>query len=610
MKSLLVAVFAALSLQAVAQISNLQSLFNSYYSIKNALIKDDAEAASKSAGTFVNEVQNFTMKPLSSAEQTAFISVKEKLRYNAQHISEVKKLDHQREHFSALSDDMYKLAQATSSSLLNAVYLDYCPMKNQYWLSDDKKIQNPYYGSSMLTCGNVEKTIMPGTMNMNNNVNDTTPEHNMHHDMNNMQMSDSSMGDMNMSDMPGMTHSYSRSLPMSRDGSGTSWSPDNNPMYMIMTHTKKGAWMFHGSIFFRYDDQQLTKKTSRSDTHLDAPNWMMAMYNRPVGKNGLFNFTGMFSLDALTVTPRGYPLLFQSGESYKGEPLVDRQHPHDLFAALSIGYTQRLSKKVDVFGYFGYPGEPAISAPTFMHRTIALNDPDAPLSHHWQDATHITFGVATAGVRVGKVKGEFSWFTGREPDEHRYDFDKPKFDSYSWRVSFNPSAAWAFQVSQAYIKSPEDLHPDENVWRYTASALYSTPVTANGSYFSGAAVWGMNDESGNSKNENSALAEGTQQLMKQAIYGRYEYVQKSTEELNLEDAYGKRSFDIHKLTLGTNRQLFTLGAFELLGGLQASVNVPQPSLQTLYGKAPMSGQVYVEIRPKLMKMDKMGGMKM
>ena len=289
---------------------------------------------------------------------------------------------------------------------------------------------------------------------------------------------------------------------------------------------------------------------------------------------------------------------------------MDRQHPHDLFAALSIAYTQRLSKKVDVFGYVGYPGEPAISAPTFMHRTIALNDPDAPLSHHWQDATHITFGVATAGVRVGKFKGEFSSFTGREPDEHRYDFDKPKFDSYSWRLSFNPSKAWALQVSQAFIKSPEDLRPDENIMRYTASALYSTPVTKKGNYFSSALVWGMNHEGADKHNEHSVLAEGTQQLMKQAIYGRYEFVQKSTEELDLENAYEERSFDIHKLTLGTNRQLFTFGAFELLGGLQSSVNIPPPSLQSLYGKAPMSGQVYVEIRPKLMKMEEMGGMKM
>ncbi len=430
----------------------------------------------------------------------------------------------------------------------------------------------------------------------------------MNMDMDTMKMMDNDT--MKMNDMPGMSHSFSLSLPMTRNGSGTSWSADNDPMYMIMVHSKKGMWMFHGSLFIRYDDQQLTKKTSRSGAQFDAPNWVMAMYNRPVGKNGLFNFTAMISLDPLTVTERGYPLLFQSGESYRGEPLVDRQHPHDLFAGLSIAYTQRLSRKIDVFGYFGYPGEPAISAPTFMHRTIALNDPDAPLSHHWQDATHITFGVATLGLQAGKFKGEFSSFTGREPDEHRYNFDKPKFDSYSWRLSFNPSKAWALQVSQAFIKSPEDLHPAENVMRYTASALYSTPVTANGSYFSSALVWGMNHEGADKHNEHSFLAEGTQQLVKQAIYGRYEFVQKSAEELNLENVFGERSFDIHKLTLGTNRQLFGFGAFELIGGLQTSVNVPPPSLQSLYGKAPMSGQVYIEIRPKLMKTGKMDGMKM
>ncbi len=442
-------------------------------------------------------------------------------------------------------------------------------------------------------------------------------QHNMDSmNMGNMQMSHDTVPvndsmDMDMEDMnmPGMSHSYSLSLPMNRNGSSTSWSPDNNPMHMIMTHTRKGAWMFHGSIFIRYNTQQLTKKTSRSGAQFDAPNWFMAMYNKPVGKNGLFNFTAMISLDPLTVTARGYPLLFQSGESYKGEPLVDRQHPHDLFSNLSISYTQRLGKKVDVFGYFGYPGEPAISAPTFMHRVIALNDPDAPLGHHWQDATHITFGVATLGLRYDKFKLEVSDFTGREPDEHRYNFDRMRFDSYAWRVSYNPSKAWALQVSQAYIKSPEDLHPGENVWRYTASVLYASPVTMKGTYFASSLVWGMNDYGKNDR-EHSVLLEGTAQLPKQAIYGRYEFVQKSTEELNLEEDYSNSHlFNIHKLTIGTNRQLFTAGPIAFLGGLHASVNVPPAALQNLYGKAPVSGQGYLEIRPRLM-MHNMGGMKM
>lgn len=427
----------------------------------------------------------------------------------------------------------------------------------------------------------------------------------MHHQHDTVPVQDSMMdkGNMDMNNtgsMPGMSHSFSLSLPMSRNGSGTSWSPDNNPMYMLMSHTKKGMWMFHGSIFVRYNTQQLTHTSTRSDAQFDSPNWFMAMYNRKVGNNGLFNFTAMISLDPITVTEHGYPLLFQSGESYKGEPLVDRQHPHDLFSGLTIGYTQRLSSKVDVFGYLGYPGEPAISAPTFMHRIIALNDPDAPLGHHWQDATHITYGVATLGVRVNKFKLEVSDFNGREPDENRYDFDKLRLNSYSWRVSYNPNQAWAFQASQAYIKSPETLHPEENIWRYTASAMYATPVTIDGRYFVSTLVWGMND-AGSGHKEHSVLLEGVQQLPKQAIYGRYEFVQKSAEELVLDDEYGNTLFNVHKLTLGTNRHLFDAGPIEFLGGLQTSLNMPPKRLQGLYGKAPMSGQIYVELRPHLMR---------
>jgi hypothetical protein len=409
------------------------------------------------------------------------------------------------------------------------------------------------------------------------------------------------MHDMHQMDMPGMNHSYSLSLPMNRNGSGTSWSPDNTPMYMIMKHGKKDMWMFHGSVWLRYNTQELSKKTSRSDAQFDAPNWFMAMYNRQIGKNGLLNVTGMFSFDALTVGNSGYPLLFQSGESFEGKALVDRQHPHDLFAALSVGYTQRLSKKVDVFGYFGYPGEPAISAPTFMHRISALNDPDAPLGHHWQDATHITFGVATLGVRVDKFKIEVSDFTGREPDEYRYDFDPMRFDSYSYRLSYNPNKSWALQFSQAYLHSPELLHPEENIWRYTASALYASPVTDNGKYFTGALVWGMND-AGKDHREHSILLEGNQQFSRQAIYGRYEFVQKSAEELALEDSFRNKIFNIHKLTIGTNRNLFSVASIDWLLGLQLSMNVPPNSLHNLYSNLPLAGQLYLQIRPSLNKM--------
>jgi hypothetical protein len=396
-----------------------------------------------------------------------------------------------------------------------------------------------------------------------------------------------------------MNSAYSLSLPMSRNGSGTSWHPDNSPMYMLMKHDKKGMWMFHGSIFLRYNTQELLKKNDRAASKFDAPNWFMAMYNRKVGKNGLFNFTAMLSLDPLTVGKSGYPLLFQTGESYNGKPLIDRQHPHDLFSGLSIAYTHRINKDVDIYGYFGYPGEPALGAPAFMHRISTMNNPDAPLGHHWQDATHIVFGVGTVGLRLGKFKLETSRFTGREPDEDRYNFDKMKFDSYSYRLSYNPSPSWAFQFSQGYIKSPEELNPTENIWRYSASALYASKVK-NETYHTIAAVWGFND-AGSHHKEHSALLEATQQFRKQAVYGKYEFVQKSTDELGLQTLFADQSYGINALTIGTNRKLFAVAKLDALLGVQTTLNFIPKDLQKVYGSFPVAGEVYIQIRPGLFR---------
>ena len=146
-----------------------------------------------------------------------------------------------------------------------------------------------------------------------------------------------------------MSHAFSKNLPMTRNGSGTSWNPDNSPMYGYMFH--KNSWMFmvHGSVYLRYNKQDLFEKGSRGDAKFDAPNMVMFMGQRNVGEKGLFHFSTMLSLDPWTVGGNGYPLLFQTGESYKGEPLVDRQHPHDLFSELSVSYSHAFSKKSDLF---------------------------------------------------------------------------------------------------------------------------------------------------------------------------------------------------------------------------------------------------------------------
>ena len=414
--------------------------------------------------------------------------------------------------------------------------------------------------------------------------------------------------------MSGMTHSLSRNLPMNRNGSGTSWHPDNTPMYAYMSQPSGSKWsyMLHYAIYLRYTRQNANNADKRgAGQQFGAPNWFMGMAQRKVGRRGLFQARLMISLDPLTVTNGGYPLLFQTGESYKGQPLIDKQHPHDLISELSVSYSHALSKDIDLYGYIGYPGEPGFGPPAFMHRISAFNIPEAPLGHHWQDATHIIFGVATAGFRYKWAKLEASTFKGREPDENRYGFDKPTFNSYSYRLSVNPSPSLALQFSQGFIHSPEDLHPDENVTRTTASLLHSKGLGPS-SYITSAFVWGQNLSDGHT--ENSYLAESSLQMNRVAFYGRYENVGKSAEELNFYQPtsageLGKLSphqvFVINNLTLGMNYRIVQVRNTDLVLGAQLTGSMPDKFLQTYYGTMPISGEIYLRLSPSLMTMRSM-----
>lgn len=411
-------------------------------------------------------------------------------------------------------------------------------------------------------------------------------------DMGGMKMDSGAMMSMKMNSQ------YSLDVPMNRDGSGTSWVPDETPMYAYMIHGKKWMTMIHGSFFLRYNKQDLFNSGSRGGKKVDAPNWLMAMTQRKVGKDGLFSVNTMFSFDPFLVGPGGYPLLYQTGESYKGEKLVDIQHPHDLFAELSVNYTQRVAKDADVSLSFGYPGEPALGPPVFMHRLSAMNDPDAPLSHHYSDATHITFGASTLGFRYKNIKLEGSIFTGREPDEYRYNFDAMRFDSYSLRLSYNPSKEWALQVSNGWIRGPESAEPLQNVDRFTASGIY-TKMLNDDSFIATTLVYGQNHFSDNHKTLPSMLLESSWQMHKTAVYGRYEYVKKDADELDLTDNYPfNPNFTINAFTLGINRILTTIAKTNLTAGMQSTLNVSPAELKTLYGSAPVGFEVYLRITPR------------
>jgi hypothetical protein len=406
--------------------------------------------------------------------------------------------------------------------------------------------------------------------------------------------------DMDTTAMPPMSHAFSLNLPMTRNGSGTGWLPDASPMYGYMLHAKKWMYMIHGNIFIRYNNQDIRNQGSRGDAKVDAPNWFMAMGQRKIGTKGLFHFNAMFSLDPL-FGGDGYPLLFQTGEAYHGRPLVDRQHPHDLFSELSVAYTRSFTKDFDAFVYFGYPGEPALGPVAFMHRPSTLNNPDATLGHHWSDATHITFGVATLGFRYKIFKIDGSLFTGREPNEERYDFDKPRFDSYAYRLTVNPTRTLSMQVSKAFINSPEALSPDEDIDRTTASVTHVLPFSGENHFLTSTFVWGYNDSDGN-HDENSFTLESNLQLDKLAVYGKFENIDKSAEELVLDQFEQNTIFNISAVTLGINYTIIRQMKTNLAIGAQGSVFIADGALDAIYGDNPMSAEVYVRISPTLMNM--------
>jgi hypothetical protein len=333
----------------------------------------------------------------------------------------------------------------------------------------------------------------------------------------------------------------------------------------------------------------------------------MGMLSQQAGEKGQIGLRLMLSADPFIERGYGYPLLYQSGESYKGLPLHDRQHPHDFISELSFSYSRKLSGRNSAYFYAGYPGEPALGPPTFMHRVSAMDNPDAPLSHHWQDSTHVTFGVLTTGFSTGKWKAEGSVFNGREPNENRYDFDTPRLNSYSGRLSWNPQPNWSLQVSHGYLKEPELLEPGVNLHRTTASVIYNKQI-GNDANWSNALVWGQNNKTAEGKT-NSYLFETNYQTGPNTFYGRFERVQKSGHELVLPAPDDDHVFGVNSLALGYVRDLKRNNGVDVGLGAQVTFNANPSDLNVYYGGKRHTGvQVFLRLRPSRHRMEGMNGM--
>jgi hypothetical protein len=374
--------------------------------------------------------------------------------------------------------------------------------------------------------------------------------------------------------------------PMARDASGTSWQPDATPH--AMGNVMRGDWTISSHVMLNgvYDWQE----GPRGDEKTFVSGMIMASARRSIADDDALTLRGMLSPDPF-MGKRGYPLLLAAGETADGEtPLVDRQHPHDLFMELSATWAHELGGERSVFLYAGLPGEPAFGPPAFMHRPAAMMSPEAPITHHWLDSTHITFGVLTAGWVQGAWKLEASQFTGREPDEERYDIERPRMDSTALRASWTPGANWALQTSWADVQSPELLEPDVDEERFSASALYVGALDAGRSW-SATVAWGYKEPTEGPSTNAVALEAAWLLAPDWQLFARAEWIE--SNEL------GEDHHDVHevgKLSVGALRQFPVTERIRLgLGALYTIDDVDAALAPSYGGSHPNGALVFLQL---------------
>jgi len=370
------------------------------------------------------------------------------------------------------------------------------------------------------------------------------------------------------------------------EGSGTLRLPTNDGGHSGLHIDAGDGWMamVHGYAWGVYTDQS----GPRGDDKAYVQSMLMATGEKETGW-GRVQLRSMLSLEPL-MSNRGYPNLFATGETAGGEPLVDRQHPHDLFMELAARVDVNVGSDGRLFAYGGPVGEPALGPSAFMHRSSATYNPEAPITHHWFDSTHITYGVATLGYATPRIQLEGSVFTGREPDEDRWDIESPTFDSWSLRATWTPTPRWAVQASHGRLKEPEALHSGENEHRTTASVQYS-----DGKGLSAMAAF-------SAKNRDPGptltawLAEANWELgAHHTLFGRIENVRNDELFPDHDDSRHDTPFRVTKFQAGYAWRQTMTGPLNLaLGGSIAAFDKPR-ALDAAYGRSPIGATVFARL---------------
>ncbi len=401
-----------------------------------------------------------------------------------------------------------------------------------------------------------------------------------------------------MPDMPGMNmgNMNAAGTALMNVASGTSVNPVSWPMPMLTT--RFGAWdaMFMTQAFL-VDTQQ---SGPRGGDKLYSPNWFMTSLEHRAGKNGAIQIDLMLSLDPATITNRSYPLLFQTGETAYGKPLADAQHPHNFLMGFGLHYARTLGENTTLEVYFAPVGDPSLGPTAYPHRASAMELPEGPISHHWQDSTHVADDVVTLGLAWKKVKLEASGFYGSEPGENRWTVSQGAINSWSGRFWFFPAKNWAAQVSAGRIAHPEQLEPGDQV-RTTASLEYTKPMP--GASWASSLIWGRNHDTATGRNLNSYLAESVLPVRrKNFLTGRVELVDKDelfdaqpVIEQALDPAYGS-TFRIGEYTFGYTRDIDLFRFVETGIGANFSAYSLPGAIKPYYGDHPIGGNIFVRFR--------------
>ena len=383
------------------------------------------------------------------------------------------------------------------------------------------------------------------------------------------------MPSMNMADM------NPAAVSMMNLASGTSMNPAAWNMPMLMAPL--GSWntMFMGLAFI-VDTQQTGP---RGGDKLYSPNTFMATAEHRAGAKGAFQADLMLSLEPATITGERYPLLFQTGETAYGRSLYDAQHPHNLIMALGFHYAYEISEDTTIQVYVAPVGDPALGPVAYPHRASAEELPQAPISHHLEDSTHISDDVVTVGIAHKKLKLEASGFHGAEPGENRWIIQQGAINSWSTRLWFFPTKNWAAQVSVGRIAHPEALEPGDQV-RSTSSLSYTKAG------WSSTFVWGRNHNTATYGNTNSYLAESVVPISrKNFLTGRIELADKDDLFVPVPG-----TFRIGAYTLGYTRDLKLFSYVETGMGANFSAYSLPDSIKPFYGNHPVGGNIFIRLR--------------